>query len=1304
MQNKLPNFEANQVLSNEHLNQIVAYLEEQGRLTRNHLLGNGIVSGLEVRRTAATSLTITEGVGVSSAGYLMLPQSDNFQTDAKGKRFIAFNKRRKFEPKFLLFPYKDDLVNTFNAYDLFAGLGEVWQLVETAVPNNTDPTNVFLLTPADLNNNVVVLFLQIQVKELKSCEADSCMELGRQWTYSVVPLLMSKADADKLLQNENKFNPAPALGSDIDPLLNPAYYLADIPLARPDFTNVPDNVSSPQLAETFKNVLKGLLTELGDAKYAQIDASLRTILKDNFSAQPVFELKNKLTQLLNVTNAINKQEYWQYAYDFARDFVDAYRELQDATFEYGSYEIPNATSFPHHLRLGIMPGVNEVVNSNMYPPVAYRHGFISSRNVEHQQDAFKNVTLLYQRLISLAANFTTVLKVNDIRITPSAEVAKSFSHRAIPFYYATAADGRPSVLSSWNPLWNRQNKLNRLLNYYDNANTEIRTIFKNNKNISADEQLFAPLTYRHEDKDFYRLEGHIGATYTDVFSTIQLFIRNYNLAFDLQLVRLNKATIMLIKDKHILFSDLESMHNVVREEIRSLLATELNYFNNIRLTKRSTTPTRQQQAVLVAEAAKAQPQATVMELKMEPMMMTMALARQPKSNFFGIGEAAKITDFGVADSMVQFTNKFAGQASVADIANIIGGVGNIGVANKTTPAAPYITRLITAINAFNKVLDIPFDNFKIADYQAKLAVVESETKSFILFAKNVSDAILKADSNMVKGEVLDYLDRILFECDFEKITAIEDERERREKQVGVNNYLQQYINNNPGVEHRAGVSKGGTFIVVFDEKGTVVADLALPYRCGAGSGGTQFVLGILKTILLAGQVLDINNVPVKTAVVLLNDEKLVLDDTAHFKKAVQPNSFLLLKIAADGFEAREIQINALEDDIVQNITLFTKAQELKTNFILTVVGKDGKPLPAAIVKLDDKILALDATGTFKGQIKANSNFTLSVTLAGFTAYTEAFSTTLEDEVIKATLTKLISITGTIVGPDQKPVANANVLINGALNKGDANGKFVIKDLDGTGTYNLVIEAEGLEKFAETVVPNNLDIIKTYQLQKVATFVVRVGVYIASKATFEPRIRTRAETMLDRRTTGISRTTAGSIFERFTTGGIRATDIGVFTGTGSTTTGGIGGDAVANDFEFLTNGDVSSEVDSVLQKYNEATRLFGSDEKKAQHKLLVKVTPVRLVFNAVLNVTDKDLLVLVPARQNYKAEGVFSILPNADTANLKLCNDFLVGQFNLKAGTILLSRSVEVRFYTSADATEFAGLMKAAKVKFITTTQ
>src|SRR5215203_4883247 len=101
----LPQFEANQVLSNAHLNQIVEYLEEQGRLTRNHLLGYGVVSGLEIKRTAATSISISEGVAVTSAGYLVVPDMQNAQLDAKGKRILQYNKKRNFNPQNLLFPY-----------------------------------------------------------------------------------------------------------------------------------------------------------------------------------------------------------------------------------------------------------------------------------------------------------------------------------------------------------------------------------------------------------------------------------------------------------------------------------------------------------------------------------------------------------------------------------------------------------------------------------------------------------------------------------------------------------------------------------------------------------------------------------------------------------------------------------------------------------------------------------------------------------------------------------------------------------------------------------------------------------------------------------------------------------------------------------------------------------------------------------------------------------------------------------------------------------------------------------------------
>ena len=65
-----PVFEADQVLSNGHLNNLVNYLEQQERLTRIKLLGRGIVCGLEIN-TTNTAIAISKGCGLTSQGYLM---------------------------------------------------------------------------------------------------------------------------------------------------------------------------------------------------------------------------------------------------------------------------------------------------------------------------------------------------------------------------------------------------------------------------------------------------------------------------------------------------------------------------------------------------------------------------------------------------------------------------------------------------------------------------------------------------------------------------------------------------------------------------------------------------------------------------------------------------------------------------------------------------------------------------------------------------------------------------------------------------------------------------------------------------------------------------------------------------------------------------------------------------------------------------------------------------------------------------------------------------------------------------------
>lgn len=1303
MANKLPQFEANQVLSNEHLNQVVQYLEEQSRLTRNHLLGSGIISGFEVKRVG-TGFNITEGAAVSSNGYLMLLQTDNWQMDNRGNRFIGYDKMKKFEPKSLLFPFDTGVNNTSNSYLLFNGLdsANIFQLIETTVASGGDP-NITPLPNNDLNQHIVVLFLQIQVKELKSCEADSCMELGREWTYTVIPLLLSKTDADKLIQNEYMFNPVLPANTDLDPYVNPVSYLTDIPLIRPDFSGISENISSNDLADIYRKVLLALQAELTDVKYLQIDKRLQLLLQEGTSYKPIDDLKTKIDLILGTSGFISRTEYFQYAYDFIKDYVDAYHELQDAAFEYHSYVMPSVNSFPHHVRLGMMPDNNKVVNSDQYPPTAYRHGFTSARNVEKQKEAFKNLQVIVNRLSELNDSFTTQLNVNDIRLTPSKESAELLSQKSIPFYYGVnTATGKPPVVGNWSPALHRKGKINRLLNYYDNSNTSNRNIFLKTKDTTTDEQLYLPLLYKHESYDFYKVEGHIGAAYPDVFKTLSDYISDYNLSFDIQLVRLNKNTVMLLRDKHILFNDLESLYNVISEEIRSLLTTELNYFSNIRVTRR---PVRKIDTVM-------QPlNPAVEEIATTPQLVAASKLEEPKfykANLLmktsvapaisGVTREYQTLNLGVKDSAVSLQKDLG--LKLTDVINVIGGSTGISVVGTiATPAAPYVGRVIASINALMDVLSFSFDQFSISDYNDRLSSLDAECRSFVLFAKNQAEDTLQNESNIIKAELLDYLNRILYECDFDQIPAIEKELERRAEQVGVNTYLQQYVNQNSGIEHRSGVWKSGTFIVVFDEKGTVVGDFCLPYRCCAGNATTQYVLAVVQTIWLDGQVLDNSGKPVDSATVLLNNEQLPVDKNGRFRKTVSPDTFLVLNISADGFEPRVISLTSAHENMVQNITLLTKAQEPKINLQLKVTDSTGKALAAAEVKLGDDKLALNNNGEFKGQVKANNTFSVSITLQGYRIRTETLVTKDQDMSLEYKLIKIVTLKGTIVDFNNQKVLNASVLINDTLIQ--VNDNTFTADLDDSSAYKLTVSAKDLQTFMQDINTGFTDINLPVTLQKVATFSVRVGVYISSKQVTpvtptQPATTVLSPTLLR----NISVLRSSSTLGRVTT--LQPT-ISRLATTVATTTGGTSTPVNPPDsFSFMGKDNAASSVNDVPQTFNDNLKLYESQEVKGKHRLVITELISKMNFVSALVVEDRDVLVLIPAEQGYTSDAQFSYVIGIDGGAQSVAdfNKFMSDVFGVPAGqAVVTGSSVDVRLFKGDDGSSFANLLTTHKIKF-----
>ena len=71
LQNYYPDFVPNQILTNTQLNQLRVFLDEQNRLTRYKLIGTGIACGLVAHLENDFSISVSEGLGITTQGYLI---------------------------------------------------------------------------------------------------------------------------------------------------------------------------------------------------------------------------------------------------------------------------------------------------------------------------------------------------------------------------------------------------------------------------------------------------------------------------------------------------------------------------------------------------------------------------------------------------------------------------------------------------------------------------------------------------------------------------------------------------------------------------------------------------------------------------------------------------------------------------------------------------------------------------------------------------------------------------------------------------------------------------------------------------------------------------------------------------------------------------------------------------------------------------------------------------------------------------------------------------------------------------------
>jgi hypothetical protein len=386
--NKMPFFQANQVLTYNHLNELAAYLYQQERYTRNKLIGSGIVCGLSFSWKAIAAgnaeVLIDDGCAITSAGYLIVFKQP---VDAAGA-LVPYTHRRNFTRLKEFEPFKT-VIGGANP--------TIYELITKDVfDSETDPSKS-LLKDVNKTDRVLILLYDIEALNIAKCLDESCDDKGKIYQYTTRPLLVPVEYIDLIL------NAAPPLPFNTEP--GRGAKGKESQLFETDYMFLKNlfkgsnlqAVSTPaDLVALFKNPcldaeLPAFVSRIDNliTKYPWIFNTQFNCMKSEVAALNLQTLGALFqSQVQTFRNNATNDIYMQYLYDFFRDVVDAYNELYSSVTDMVGECGGNEFIHPFHVMLGL-PLTNDTLacyqeekyNEHNFK---YRHYFVPSPVMDGQ--------------------------------------------------------------------------------------------------------------------------------------------------------------------------------------------------------------------------------------------------------------------------------------------------------------------------------------------------------------------------------------------------------------------------------------------------------------------------------------------------------------------------------------------------------------------------------------------------------------------------------------------------------------------------------------------------------------------------------------------------------------------------------------------------------------------------------------------------------------------------------------------------------------------------------------------------------
>lgn len=566
-------FEADQVLSADQLNALAEVHDDQIRLSRQSLMGVGLITGL-VASLQGDVLSLSPGLALTTDGDLLRVASP--------LRYTAFKPYDDTAPAYAPLRARDGSV--------LPGIFEL--LTERRDDDAQALSSLASASGAPAEQMLALLLAETSVSDADLCTATDCDNLGKQAQTRLKLLLVPAAMAESL--NPRLRTPTAVFEQ-----------LAEVPLPRLRALGSIGNAG--QLRQQWLAEARALATAL-EAAFAPAHRLCRSFLGDGLESNPAPRWGNRLRQAL--ASEANTMAGVLSLCGWLKDLATAWNDFREACAESGALLCAPVDAFPKHVLLGaplrraaalqspIRPSLGnvsisllDVRNDALVDSSEIRlgnsvldgiEGRISLTSSALGPDPLHdgNRTPFYpapvvdqslERLRFCWRRIDTLIRCFDpsprgLRITPSQSEAQPLEQRAIPHYYFGAQTG---VQDYWNQRLSRSGRARCNYGYAPEAYGATG---------AAALGIAGPLA----QQGFFRVEGHVGQDVNTVASSLEKLITDHGLPIKVEALLLGDVASRVRLLPKPRYTALHRLHQILRHDLAHQLEEVQGFASSFR--------------------------------------------------------------------------------------------------------------------------------------------------------------------------------------------------------------------------------------------------------------------------------------------------------------------------------------------------------------------------------------------------------------------------------------------------------------------------------------------------------------------------------------------------------------------------------------------------------------------------------------------------------------------------------------------------------------------------------------------------